>query len=68
MTGNWFTDREREILCVNAECSEHGDGSESCDIPAQQSDSPFDGSGGMLGRMDAEVLQPTVITRTEGDE
>ena len=56
------------MLCVNPKCSEHGDGSDSCDIPAEQSDSPFSGSGGIIGQMDAKVLQPTVETRTYGDD
>ena len=68
MTEGWFTPEEREALCVNQYCEEHGGGSDSCDIPAEPSDSPFYGSGGVLGRMDAEVLQPTVVTRSKGDE
>jgi len=33
MTDVWFTDKEREQLCISADCSEHADGDGPCDIP-----------------------------------
>lgn len=66
MSEHWFTDEEREQLCTNPECEEHGDGSMNCDIPAEQPDKEefLDTSG--IGLSSAEPLTPEVsIVRTE---
>lgn len=67
MTDYWFTDREREQLCVNPRCEEHGDGSELCDIPSEEPDNVFSLDSSMLGGFDAEPLRPTVeVVRSDG--
>lgn len=68
MNKYWFTDSEREAICANPQCEEHGNGTENCDIPAQQPDKGFSQSSSVLGLSNAKPLQPTVEVVREGED
>jgi len=59
MSEYWFTNNERELLCINPECHEHGDGDEPCDIPKNQP------SKSVLGNV--SILQPDVEVEYSDD-
>jgi hypothetical protein len=68
MSEYWFTNEEREQLCVNPECEEHGDGVENCDIPSQQPDKEEFDSGIPIGLSSAEPLTPEVsVVKSESE-
>ena len=68
MSDYWFTDEEREQLCTNPECDEHGDGIMNCDIPAEQPDKEDFSQVSGLGLSSAEPLTPDVsVVKSEGE-
>lgn len=63
MSDYWFDNVEREQLCVNPHCNEHGDGSAPCDIPSERPQSLDNASfqnKRVVSSIDAEVYEPTV--------
>jgi len=57
MTDVWFTDEEREQLCINSECAEHADGDGPCDIP--ESPELAGDIGEKIGLSDMKPLEAT---------
>ena len=69
MTGdNWFTDSERERLCLNDQCEEHGEGTQSCDIPDERPDNLFESEPQSISLSDAEPLTPEVEVVRSGEQ
>jgi hypothetical protein len=66
-----FSDEERDAICIDSECKEHGDGSMECRVPRSIEEArelQRDARSASMSFAGAEALEATaIVRRSDGD-